>query len=135
MKLYFSLSNIPELAAMTRRQRRLAWQCALEALYSEQPESLLDCTLWVLGGLLGGAVAGCLAVAGNGLFDSLGGRNKLLVVAACGLAGVMAGVFIAAQLQTSRLRPYLRRVLEERKDELESWAKRTGSDGPNHGVT
>jgi hypothetical protein len=45
------------------------------------------------------------------------GRN-LLVVSACGLAAAMIGTFVDGQFLTARLRPYFRRVLEERKDEL-----------------
>jgi len=65
------------------------------------------CTLCLFGSLLGGLLDGWMAV----------GRN-VLVVSACGLAGAMIGTFIGAQVLTARLRPYFRRVLEERKDEL-----------------
>jgi uncharacterized membrane protein YeaQ/YmgE (transglycosylase-associated protein family) len=76
------------------------------------------CTLCLFGGLLVGVVAGWMAVNRNGLSDPVGWEKKLLVVSACGLAGAMIGAFIGAQYLTARLRPYFRRVLEERKDEI-----------------
>lgn len=67
----------------------------------------------MLGGAVSGALAGWLVVAGLGLV-----HRQLLVIAAVALTGLMTGIFIATQLLTARLRPYLRRVLEERKDEI-----------------
>jgi hypothetical protein len=67
----------------------------------------------VFGGILGGALAGWMVVAGVGLSHS-----KLLVIAAFALAGALPGIFIGAQLLTARLRAYFRRVLEERKEEI-----------------
>lgn len=118
MKLYFSKSQVPELAGLTRRQRRLVYQCGLEALLTEQPAMMRVCTLWLFGGLLSGVLAGWMAVNWNGLSDSVGWEKKLLVVSAFGLAGAITGAFIGAQFLTARLRPYFRRVLEERKDEI-----------------
>jgi hypothetical protein len=118
MKLYFSKSQVPELAGLTRLRRRLVYQCGLEALLTEQPSMIWVCTLWLFGGLLSGALAGWMTVNRNGLSDSVGWEKKLLVVSACGVAGAMIGAFIGAQYLTARLRPYFRRVLEERKDEI-----------------
>jgi outer membrane lipoprotein SlyB len=112
MSLYFTLSQVPELAGLTRRQRRLVYQCALQALFAEQPSTVWVGGPWITGGILAGALAG-LAVAAAGLSQS-----KLLIIAAGGLAGALLGTFIGAQLVTARLRPYYRRVLEERKDEI-----------------
>jgi hypothetical protein len=108
MKLYFSTSQVPELAALTRLRRRLVYQCAFEALLTDQPSMVWVCTLSLFGGLLRGLLAGWMAAGRNGL-----------VVCACGLAGAMIGTFMGAQILTARLRPYFRRVLEDRKDELE----------------
>ncbi len=113
MRLYFKLSQVPELAGLTRRQRRLVYQCALEALFAEQPSTVWVGGPWITGGILAGALPGGLAVAADGL-----SRSKLLVMAAGGLTGALLGIFIGAQILTARLRPYYRRVLEERKDEI-----------------
>jgi hypothetical protein len=118
MKLYFSKSQVPELAGLTRLQRRHVYQCGLEALLAEQPSMMWVCTLWLFGGLLSGMLASWMAVNRNGLSDPVGWEKKLLVASACGLAGAMVGAFIGAQFITARLRPYFRRVLEERKDEI-----------------
>jgi hypothetical protein len=113
MKLYFSNSQIPELAGLTPRRRKLVYQCALEALFAEQPSTLWIGSPWMLGGVVSGALAGWLAVTGLGL-----SHGKLVIIAASGLAGLLTGIFIGAQLLTARLRPYLRRVLDERKEEI-----------------
>ncbi len=113
MQIYFTLSQVPELAGLTRRQRRLVYRCALQALFAEQPSAALSGGPWITGGMLGGALAGGMVVVGAGLSHSI-----LLVIAAGGLAGALPGGFIAGQLLTARLRPYYRRVLEERKDEI-----------------
>jgi hypothetical protein len=67
----------------------------------------------LFGGILGGVLAGWLAAVSSGFSHS-----KLLVITAPGLAGALAGIFIGAQILTARLRPYFRRVLEERRDEI-----------------
>lgn len=113
MKLYFSISQIPELAGLTRNQRKAVYQCGLEAFFADQPSRVWAGAPWIFGGIFSGALAGWLVVAGIGLTHS-----QLLVIIAGGLAGAVLGIFIGTQILTAQLRPYLRRVLEERKDEL-----------------
>jgi outer membrane lipoprotein SlyB len=84
----------------------------LVALFAEQPSTAMAGAPWITGGILTGALGG-LAAATAGLSQS-----KLLVIIAGGLAGALLGVFISAQILTAQLRPYYRRVLEERKDEI-----------------
>lgn len=113
MHPYLAVSQIPELAGLNPVQRKAVYRCALEAFYAEEPARVWLGLPWMLGGLLAGALVGAVALAVTGLAYS-----KLLVVTLCGCAGVAVGIFVAAQLQTAQLRPYLRRVLEERKDEI-----------------
>ena len=112
MKIYFIYSQIPELAGLTRLRRKLVYQCALEALFRDQPSTMTLCSGWMFGSIAIGALAGWLTVA------SCRFSHPILVVAAGGVAGAIAGNFIGLQFLTARLRPYLRRVLEERKDEI-----------------
>lgn len=123
MKLYFSNSQVPELKPLTRRQRKLVFQCALEALLSEDPSTLWFGLPWLGGGIVSGAVVGWVAAASCGLSPS----KAMLAAGAGGLVGVIAGAFIGGQLMTARLRPYFRRVLEERKDEIAQISDRTGA--------
>lgn len=118
MKLYFAMSQIPELAGLTRLQRKLVYQCGLEACLAERPSLMWRGGFWLFGGLLAGAVAGWVAVTQTGLASSVGAKHPLLFAGACGLAGVLTGIFIGTQIFTAQLRPYLRRVLEERRDEI-----------------
>jgi len=118
MKLYFSFSRIPELAGLTRPQRKAVYQCALEALFAEQPATLRVCTRWVFGGMLIGGLAGWLVAASLDRLPTAGWRKPLLVTAGGGLIGLMMGVFIGGQWMTARVRPYLRRVREERAAEI-----------------
>jgi hypothetical protein len=124
MKLYFSYSQMPELAGFTPLQRKLIYQCALEAFYHEQPSRVLSGAPWIFGGLLSGALAGGIAVGVSSLTPS-----KLLVIAGCALVGTLLGIFIGTQFLTEQLRPYCRRVLEERKDEIAQITSATSGKG------
>jgi hypothetical protein len=118
MKLYFVLSQIPEMKPLSKRQRKAVYQGAMLALFAEQPAVMWTGGYWILGGLAGGAVAGRLAVAG-GVAWQLGALGKTLpVIIAGGVAGAVLGVFLGGQWMTKKLRPYYRRVLEERAEEL-----------------
>jgi uncharacterized membrane protein YeaQ/YmgE (transglycosylase-associated protein family) len=112
MNFYFSTARIPELAGLSRAQRKAVFQCALTVFYEEQPSRVWAGGPWILGGLLLGAFARAV-VARDGPMP-----GKLLIIAACGLVGAIAGAFIAGQFQMTQLRPYFRRVLEERKEEI-----------------
>ena len=70
MKLYFSYSKLPELAGLTRRQRRAVLQCALEAFYHEQPSRAWSGAPWIFGGMFAGTLTGGMLVAGTGLAHS-----------------------------------------------------------------
>ena len=41
-----------------------------------------------------------------------------LLITVCGLGGAAIAIFLATQIHFAQLRPYLRRVLEERKEEI-----------------
>jgi hypothetical protein len=113
MHLYFSNSQIPELANLTRAQRKAVLKCALLAFYQEQPSKLWLGAPWLFGGASLGTLAGVALNAAAGLLHS-----RLLIISGCGITGAIIGIFIAGQLQTAQLRPYFRRVLEERRDEI-----------------
>lgn len=114
MKLYLTPAQAPELAGLTRRRRKAVMRCALQAFFGEEPSRVWSGAPWLFGGLLGGALAGSgtAAAAGPGIPWFLG-------AAIGGIAGATLGNFIATHLMTERLRPYFRRVLEERRDEIE----------------
>ncbi len=113
MKIYFSNSQIPERAGLTSNQWKAVYRCGYEAFLADNPSRVWLGAPWILGGILGGALTGWMVVTGNGHSYS-----KSLVIAAGGLVGALVGVFIGTQILTAQLRPYLRRVLEERKDEI-----------------
>jgi hypothetical protein len=112
MKLYFKSAQIPELEGLTRQQRKAVFQCALEAFYFEDRSRVFFGTRWILAGIL------CGAIAGWGLDSLTGFSQPKLLISLCGLAGLAASIFFAQQAQTKLLRPYLRRVIDERKEEI-----------------
>ena len=65
MKLYFSAAQLPELAGLTKPQRKAVLQCALEAFYFDDPSRVWFGAPWILAGIIGGAMIGwgvvCLA--------------------------------------------------------------------------
>jgi hypothetical protein len=112
MKLYFSPVQLPELAELTKPQRKAVLQCALEAFYFDDPSRTFFGAPWLLAGSFGGAIAGWGIVSFTGL------SHAKLLVTLCGVGGAALALFLAGPIHTARLRPYLRRVLEERKDEI-----------------
>lgn len=112
MKLYFSSRQIPELAGLTRPQRKAVLHCALEAFYFDDVSRVWFGAPWIVAGIFAGAMAGW------GLLSLTGLAHPKLVIPLCGLGGAAIGIFLAAQINFRRLRPYLRRVVEERKNEI-----------------
>lgn len=113
MKFYFTPAQAPELAELTRGQRKAVLRCALEAFFGEDPSQVWWPAPWLFGGLLVGALAGWGVAAAAG-----SSHHWLLGTAIGGVAGAVLGNFIATHLMTERLRPYLQRVLEERGEEI-----------------
>jgi len=113
MKIYFRNSHIPELSGLSRQRRKLVYQCALEALLREQFWTMFICATEVIGCALVGLLAGGW-LRGQGDFSH---PDWFLI--AGGLGGGLVGNFLGSQLLTARLRPYLRRVLTERRDEID----------------
>ncbi|HZR16866.1 MAG TPA: hypothetical protein VFE51_06020 [Verrucomicrobiae bacterium] len=112
MKLYFSSGQIPELKELTRPQRKAVLQCALEAFYFDDVSRVWFGTPWIVGGIFGGAMMGW------GLASLSGFSHPKLASTFFGLGGAAIGLFLATQINFTRLRPYLRRVVEERKNEI-----------------
>lgn len=112
MKLYFSSGQIPELTGLTRGQRKAVFQCALEAFYLEDTSRVWMGAPWMLAGIFGGAMIGWGAVSFTGA------SYPILLITVCGLGGAAIAIFLATQIHTAQLRPYLRRVLEERRTEI-----------------
>lgn len=112
LKLYFSPVQLPEMSELTKPQRKAVLQCALEAFYFDDPSRVWFGSPWLLAGGVGGAMVGWGVVSLTGL------SHPKLLITLCGVAGAALALFLAGQVQTTRLRPYLRRVLEERKDEI-----------------
>lgn len=121
MKLYFTFSRLPELAGLTRPQRKAVLRCAMEALFAEQPSIMFVCSRWCFWCMGGGALAGWLAFRAGVL-----PRAGWWLIAAGALAGLALASLIGNVLITARLRPYCQRVRQERKAEIEQL-------GPNGG--
>lgn len=112
MKLYLSFSQIPELTGLTRTQKKAVYRCAMEALYTEQPSMLSTASRLVFGGILAGALMGWI-------IGSVTASSKLLIIiTACALMGLLAGSAFGNHILHARLRPYLQRVLDERREEI-----------------
>ena len=112
MKLYFTPAQIPELAGLTKRQRKAVVQCALQAYYHEDVSRVWFGIPWLLGGVLGGALLGYGVVSCTSL------SHPKLITGLCAVGGAVLALFLAGQVQFARLRPYFRRVLDERQSEL-----------------
>ena len=114
MKFYLTPTQAPELAGLTRAQRKAVIRCALEAFFGEDASRVWSSAPWLFAGLLSGVLAGWVVAAVTGFM-----HFKILAAVVGGLGGAASGNFIAAHFMTERLRPYLQRVLEERWEEIE----------------
>lgn len=112
MKLYFSSGQIPELAGLSRAQRKAVFQCALEAFYFDDLSRVWFGAPWIVAGIFGGAIIGW------GMVSLTGFAHPKLLITLCSLGGAAIAIFLATQINFTRLRPYLRRVVEERKNEI-----------------
>jgi len=112
MKLYFTYNQLPEFEGLTPRQRKAIYGCALEAYLAEDSARLRFGVPWGLGGLFSGTMVGW------GIVHLTGSAHPGLLMTLCGLGGALLALFLAGPFQMAQLRPYLRRVLEERKDEI-----------------
>lgn len=118
MKIYITYRRIPELVALTPAQRKLVYRCALTAFFADNPSSMQVCTLIMLGSILPGLLAGWLVAAQIGLNGPAWWQTKWFAMALSGVVAAVIGNTIGNQWLTARLRPYLRRVLDKRSDEL-----------------
>lgn len=91
---------------------KAVFQCALEAFYFDDLSRVWFGAPWILAGIIGGAMLGWGLVS----FADLS-HAKLLITLCC-LGRAVIGIFLATQINFTRLRPYLRRVVEERKNEI-----------------
>ncbi len=112
MKLYFSYNQLPEFADLTPRQRKAVYRCALEAYLTEDSSRLWFGAPWGFGGLVSGALVGW------GIVRLTGSVHPRLLITLCGLGGAVLSLLLAGPVQMAQLRPYVRRVLQERKDEI-----------------
>jgi len=117
MQLYILHTKVPELASLKRAQRRLVCKGAFRLLCEERPSAR-----WVAGlpGGIGAALGFLVAVPLSHLVASDGYALGLLCLGA--LTGGFIGAVVGALCSTGRLRPYLRRFIEEHRDEIDSSA-------------
>jgi len=114
MPIYFEDSLIPELANLTKRQRRIVVRGAAALFRRERPSDR-----WKIG--LPGSIG---AVVGMGIGAALAqtipenSTYRLVVVFGCGLIMGVIGGAVGAQLFINRLRPYFQRFIAEHGDEL-----------------
>src|ERR1035441_533852 len=112
MKLYFTEAQVPELAALTRAERRAVRRGAFKMLCTERPScrSSLLITTWaiVFTSIL---LAPCIS-------RIVGGGHPTWVAAlgAGGLGGFLS--LIEQSFATERLRPFFRAYVENHRDEI-----------------
>ena len=126
MTLYFTDSQIPELASLSREQRCLVHRGAYAMLRTERSSAIS------ISGALIGAFIGGTAIIANGLSHVLGLDHKLPVMIGGGIVGGLIGSFISSQYLTRQLRPYFHRFIQENPDEI---AKRGVTTGPKDSST
>lgn len=110
MKIYLTMSSIPELAALPPNERRLAW-AACHRHTRTHWQVRLGTILAAVIGLLAGA--GLLMIVLNlSPFDQL--VNFFIAGFACGAAIVATFEFVRTLVVSSQIRPYLREYIAQR---------------------
>jgi hypothetical protein len=116
MIVYFTDSQVPELADLNRSQRKIVRRGALEMLRKDQP-SILDSAR-----LLNGAAVAIALIVGIILVHSIHTEHKWILRAI--VVGLIAHValLISQSFVTEHLRPYFRIFVEQHRDEIVSAA-------------
>jgi hypothetical protein len=112
MNLYLTDAQVPELALLTKTQRRIVRCGSIRMLEQERPYARLVCAL--PSGIGGGAGA----VVGILLAGAVGSDYSLVLMIICAGVGGGVGGLITGSLLIERLRPYFRRFIAEHPDKL-----------------
>lgn len=115
MTFYFTVVQIPELAALSKSQRHFVIRGAFELLRKNRPPAA------VLAGLPGlGAIIGFFAV--SGLLELLPIEHTRVITIGGGVAGAWVGAKIGAHTFRVFMRPYYKRYIEGHQDEIKAAA-------------
>jgi len=113
MQLYITDAKVPELAPLSRAQRKQVRQGAFSLLRGERPS-----TRWLVG-LPGGIGTALGYMVGAGLSHLVAPNGWALVILfSAALVGGGVGSVIGLWCLTARLRPYFRRFIEEHGHEI-----------------
>jgi hypothetical protein len=108
MSIYWSLKNVPELAPLTRQQRRRVHEQCLRQhfLFSQAPSRFILAALVFL-----------LVIAGIttlGIFAAMAflGELHLWHIFASALIGALVGSFVVSRIAIPVIRPFYREIIE-----------------------
>lgn len=111
MVFYFTDAQVPELAGLTKVQRGIVRRGAFDLFCEEQPSAR-----WVAGLLGFGATFGFLLA--SGLLRPLCASHQMRIALVGGAVAGAIGAFIGAHCLMVWLRPYLRRYIEDNRNEI-----------------
>lgn len=111
MTFYFTDAQVPELAGLTKVQRRIVRRGAYEILCQEQPSAR-----W-MGGLfgIGGIFSGFIAIGFAWFFTAY---HSFEITLFSGILGGYMGGRVALHFYMIRLRPYLKRYIDGHRNEI-----------------
>ena len=112
MRVYFTESQVPELAGLNRSQRKIVRRGALEMLRRDQP-SLLDSVR-----LLNAVVIAVGMLIGLVVVRAIHAEHEWILRAIIFGMIVHGAVLIAQSRMTERLRPYFRAFTEQHREEI-----------------
>ncbi len=112
MRIYFTESQVPELAGLNRSQRKIVRRGALEMLRRDQP-SLLGSVR-----LLTAVVTFVAMIIGLAIVHATHVEHKWILRAI--IVGIIAHVaaVMVQSFMTEHLRPYFRSFVEQHRDEI-----------------
>lgn len=112
MRVYFTESQVPELAGLNRAQRKIVRRGALEMLRTEQP-SLVGSVR-----ILNGVVAAVAMIICFAVVRAIHAEHNWILRAIIVGIHVHVALVIVQTYMTEHLRPYFRSFVEQHRDEI-----------------
>jgi hypothetical protein len=114
MTAYLSDAEVPELANLTKAQRKIVFRGAFDMLRQEHPAA---CWLIGLPGGISAALGSTIGWLAAYTLPELSNYRLIVLFGFALILGCLGGA-IGGQLHVRRMRPYYRRFIEQHMDEI-----------------
>jgi hypothetical protein len=110
MRVYWSLKSVPELAALTRKERRRVHEECLRRYFLHGPASCRSITAF----LAHIFICACCLVVSISIFGGFGMKPNFWVFLASAFICAPVGMFVFSRVAIPYLRPFYREFIEKK---------------------